>query len=638
MMVRIRRWWLEQEGSLILRLGGAIAAITLLAVLGMAVSAMVAISTQGGGEAINQAGSLRMKCWRLSSLAMAYDPYHPETHARIRGGIRDFEHTLESDVILSMIGNDWENPLARSYQGVQQEWSEVMRPRFEEMLPESLVTQPNGAGQAALVDEVGHFVGRVNDLVKHIEETTEAKIWIMRIVLGVALVLTLLVVLLTIYLIHARLVMPLRDLLRQASDAGRGNLTTRTPYTGPDELGKLGAAFNLMAEDLSKLYGDLEARVEQKTKELTRSNSALDLLYTSITRLHGAPPGEAIYRTILQEIEQKLGIGPGIICLGEYGGDSGKVIANTLQTGHYLPCEQAHCAWCHSTDKPRFSLTSNYQQNITLPLADAGQQYGVLILEIPPGRHLEAWQVHLLEALSRHIGVAIGAERQMDNRRRLALLEERAVIARELHDSLAQSLAYMKIQVSRMSKLMQSQPGLGNGKASVKTVLEEMREGLDSAYRQLRELLSSFRMKMEEGTLEQALVRTAHEFSDRGGIPVNLDMDLDADCLSPNEEIHVLHIIREALANVLHHAQANMVRVSLKEDADGQVALTVEDDGLGIVHGAATHHYGTTIMEERARTLHGTMSFEARPGGGATVMLTFMPQSLSHRQAELENL
>lgn len=635
MKAPVRSWWRQQEGSLILRLGGAIAAITLLAVIGMAVSAMVAISIQGSGEAINQAGSLRMKAWRLSSLNMADESNNPQLQARIRGGIQDFEYTLKSKAILNMIRGDRESPLAQSYQAVQQEWAGVMRPRFEELLPESQTTPPNGAGQAALLDEVGHFVALVNNLAKNMEETTEAKIWVMRIVLAVALVLTLVVVVLTIYLIHTRFVIPLRDLLRQTSDAGRGNLATRALYTGHDELGRLGAAFNLMAEDLSKLYGDLEARVEQKTKELTRSNSALDLLYTSITRLHGTQPDETVYRAVLQEIEQKLDIGPGVLCLGEYGANKGKVIAYSPEAEPCLPCIQANCAWCHGTDKTRFSQSPDFRQHLTLPLTDAGQQYGVLIFEIPPKRHMEAWQVQLLEALSRHIGVAIGAERQMENRRRLALLEERAVIARELHDSLAQSLAYMKIQVNRMGKLMQSQAEPGKEMSAVRNILEEMREGLDSAYRQLRELLSSFRIKMEDGTLEQALVRTANEFSDRGSIQVELDMGLNLSRLSPNEEIHVLHIVREALSNVLHHAQAKTVRVCLTEGKNGQVVLTVEDDGSGIVQSAATHHYGMTIMEERTRTLHGVLNFETRPGGGTTVRLIFTP-GMNLYQTELE--
>lgn len=627
-MLRIRAFWRELESSLLLRLGGAIAAITLLAVLGMAVSAMVALSTQGSGEAINQAGSLRMKSWQIASFILVAENASPGGRARILGNIEDFERTLESGAILAMVKEGGDSNLDRSYRIVWQEWRHVIRPRFVVMSGQA---PPSGAERTTMIGDTTRFVDHIHDLVKHMEETTEAKILVMRVVLGMALVLTLLVVMLTIYLIHTRLVQPLRDLLRLSADVGQGNLATRTSYTGPDELGQLGSAFNLMAEDLSKLYGDLEGRVQQKTLELTRSNSALELLYNSIARLYGAPPGEAVYRGVLQEIEQKLDIGPGILCLGEAGGSQGNAIATTLQAGQCAPCDTASCRWCHSTDKTRFSTTPDFHQHLTLPLADAGQQYGVLILEIPQGRHLEAWQVQLLEALSRHIGVAIGAERQIDKNRRLGLLEERAVIARELHDSLAQSLAYMKIQVSRMKNALRTQ----SSPDKVENILEELREGLDSAYRQLRELLSSFRMKMEEGTLAQVLSRTVSEFSERGGLPIGLDIDMGACQLSPNEEIHVLHIVREALSNVMHHAQATHARVGLRCQPNGELTMTVEDGGVGIARAVEVHHYGMTIMEERARILRGRIDFDSQPGVGTRVTLTFTPSG-TRNPAELK--
>jgi two-component system nitrate/nitrite sensor histidine kinase NarX len=232
---------------------------------------------------------------------------------------------------------------------------------------------------------------------------------------------------------------------------------------------------------------------------------------------------------------------------------------------------------------------------------------------------MEAWQVQLLEALSRHIGVAIGAERRIEQRRRLALLEERAVIARELHDSLAQSLAYMKIQVSRLRGALRDCTGEGR----LEPVLEELREGLDAAYRQLRELLSTFRLKMEDAPLAQVLAETVDEFASRGELEIELDVAMDDCPLSPNEEIHVLHIIREALSNVLHHAGASRARVTLACDGRGGVEVVVEDNGRGIVKPADQHHYGMTIMEERARTLHGELQFGQGPEGGARVVLRF---------------
>lgn len=614
--------WKTLRNSLLLRMGGAIAAIALLAVLGMSVSGLVAESTQGSGEAINRAGSLRMQGWRLAGYYLA-TPL-PEGHdeiARMSEAIATFEATLTDPAILAMLPRVGDNQLATTWQEVHREWRNHILPRFQ-AVAEGWNAHPEAEDRAALLEDMTRFVDHLNRLVKQMENTTEAKIRVMRLVLGVALLLTVLVVMLTVWLIHMHLVQPLKRLLALSSSVGQGDLSARTLYTGEDELGQLGRAFNLMAEDLSKLYQDMEQRVAQKTAELTRSNQSLELLYHSIARLHGAPPGREAYLAVLRDIEDLLGLGHGIVCLGEQGGDSGHAVASTMIESDANPCAREECRWCHASDQTRISIKSNFHHQLTLPLSDAERQYGVLILEIPEGKQLDAWQVQLLEALSRHIGVAIGAERRIEQNRRVALLEERAVIARELHDSLAQSLAYMKIQVSRLKAAMTAGP---DSASLTSDVLEELREGLNAAYRQLRELLATFRLRMEGESLLSALEQTVAEFAQRGDLPITLDMAANTCPLSPNEEIHILQIAREALANVLHHANASQARITLARLPEGRVRLAVEDDGEGIVKPADPHHYGMTIMEERARSLNGRLSFEERTQGGTRVTLEFTP-------------
>ncbi len=619
--------WKTLQRSLLLRIGGAIAAIALLAVLGMSVSGLVAESTQGSGEAINRAGSLRMQSWRMASLYLAM-PLASEQEAprHMAIAIRSFDATLNSEAIRAMLPRASDSQLSTTYRQMLSSWQQRIRPRFL-VVADGRAPQLDAAARAGLLADMSHFVDQINKLVKQLEDTTEAKILVMRMVLGVALILTVLVVLLTIWLIHTHLVQPLKRLLALSSSVGRGDLSARTPYTGEDELGLLGRAFNLMAEDLSKLYQDLEARVRRKTAELTRSNQSLQLLYHSIARLHGAPPGKAVYLALLRDIEQLLELGHGIICLGERGGATGLAVASTMQpedgkTGAN-PCVQAECLWCHGTDQTRFSIASDFHRRLTLPLADAEQQYGVLILDIPEGRQLEAWQVQLLEALSRHIGVAIGAERRIEQNRRVGLLEERAVIARELHDSLAQSLAFMKIQVSRLQTMLK----VPEKRSEAEQVLLELRVGMSSAYRQLRELLSTFRLKMDGQNLAAALGQTVSEFAERGELEIELTQHLDGCPLSPNEEIHVLHVVREALSNVLNHAAAGQAWVTLSCRPNGEVEVAIADDGQGIVKSADVHHYGMTIMEERARTLAGEVRYETRQEGGTRVVLTFQPSS-----------
>jgi two-component system nitrate/nitrite sensor histidine kinase NarX len=246
-----------------------------------------------------------------------------------------------------------------------------------------------------------------------------------------------------------------------------------------------------------------------------------------------------------------------------------------------------------------------------------------LQLEMPPGKELAQWQTQLLDALSRHIGIAIGTAKRTEQSRRLSLLEERAALGRDLHDSLAQSLAYMKIQVSRLKPLVDD-PQRGD---AAREVLEELREGLNRAHRQLRELLTTFRLRIEGEGLAAALQATVTELGNRGDIPISLDVHLAGCTLTPNEEIHALQIVREALSNVLNHAQARHAQVSLNCTSDGSVSATIIDDGIGIHQAAGAHHYGMTIMEERAKNLGGQLMVENLPTLGARVTLRFMPGS-----------
>jgi len=156
-------------------------------------------------------------------------------------------------------------------------------------------------------------------------------------------------------------------------------------------------------------------------------------------------------------------------------------------------------------------------------------------------------------------------------------------------------------------------------------VLEELREGLNSAYRQLRELLTTFRLRIEGEGLASALQDTVNEFSARGGIPIKLDVHLAGCTLTPNEEIHALQIVREALSNVLNHARAQQAAISVRCNSDGSVSAIVSDDGIGIRQAAGAHHYGMTIMEERARNLGGRLGVETLPTAGTRITLHFMP-------------
>lgn len=612
-MLLLQSLWTQFQNSLLLRLGGMIAAITVLALVGMSTSWMVAKTTQGNGEAINIAGSLRMQSWRMASLYQRLATPSPMSSAAdLTQAVERFDSDVIANPILAVLPDDTNSPLHQVYMQVKTDWQQNIKPAL---------LKPTATDINSTLDHIAVFVDQINALVKQIEEATEAKILVLRVILGVAIIGTLLVVALSIYLMNNILVAPLNNLLGLTERIRQGNLTVRTHLIGEDEIGQLGRAFNRMAEDLAKLYQDLEARVEQKTAELTRSNRSLDLLYRSMTRLHGTSPDREVFLNVLKDAEAVLGLGTGTICLKGVKDTHGDVVATTATTGKSPLCQQAqYCQQCHDNSESRMNYLPNGRQILRMPLTDAEKRYGLLAVDVPPNTIAEHWQVQLLEALSRHIGATIASEQRVEQYRRVALLEERAVIARELHDSLAQSLAYMKIQVSRLRHALK-QP---EATREIQEALDELRDGLNSSYQQLRELLSTFRLRIEGADLSNALAQTTTEFSERGNIPITLHVALGHFSFSPNEEIHILQIVREALSNILKHSQAQQAWVTLEWDVGTQtVQLQIEDNGMGINKSAAMHHYGMAIMDERSRALHGTLQYLPRLQGGTCVKLVF---------------
>jgi two-component system nitrate/nitrite sensor histidine kinase NarX len=245
------------------------------------------------------------------------------------------------------------------------------------------------------------------------------------------------------------------------------------------------------------------------------------------------------------------------------------------------------------------------------------------------------WQLELAETMGRHIGGALASAERRDEHRRLGVLEERAAIARELHDSLAQSLSYTKIQLARLAASIEHE---GHSLQSM-TVLMELREGINTAYRELRELLTTFRLGLGEEGFEGALRDTVAEFERRSGVHATLENDLLKVELSANEQVHVLQVVREALSNIEHHAHARHAWVSLRRGAGQSIEVTVEDDGVGMQSDHSPRgHFGLAIMRDRAQSVGGRLVIERRQPTGTRVRLTFDAQTAFGAAAPAESV
>jgi len=619
-----RRFFAE---SLVVRLGIALGAIVALALTATISATVFAELSTGKAAAINLSGSLRMQSYWITVQVLRSGDIG-RAPAELQQAVTEFESRLNSPQLMGGVPADAYNPTRRAYDRVSTTWSNVLKPAV------AVAVAEGAPARDAFVSRMAAYVLDVDRLVYLLEHDLEQRIQTLRMIQGAALFAIIVVMFVSLYLMHAQVIVPLADLLQCARLVRVGDFTVRARHSGEDELGQLGQSFNYMVADLSRSYATLEARVEEKTEQLARSNVSLEVLYNTTRTLAENPLTQTTLEVVMRDIERVIGLKAGAICAREENDRRGFPIIlriggteGTASEQADTWCEQERCNECFGQGQDEGearvrTVGSGADRMVSVPLSEGGKLYGVMLLRLPAGTELEEWKLKLLESIGHHIGAALATAKRSDERRRIALMEERSVIARELHDSLAQSLSYLKIQVTRLKSHLDG----NSARVQASEVVEELNVGLNNAYRQLRELLTTFRLRMDGRGLADALRDTVGEFSQRAGIDFRLQDRLLGHELDSSEQIHVLQIVREALTNVEHHAQAQRAEVKLAIE-NGEVRVTVEDDGIGITQAEPpTHHYGLAIMKDRAATLGGTLRISRRPEGGTRVEMNFSPR------------
>lgn len=604
--------------SVVIRLGGWIAAIATLAAISILASITVVELSSGEARAINMAGALRMHSYAVQS-AVGLDTKDAR-YPRLAQAMAEFEARYAHPDLLRIIPLGADDPVRQAYESVGEFWRTRFRPAVQK-------AGPDADARLALQADTTQMVVHIDQLVALVEDGLETKLQALRLVQGISLALLLIVGASAVVQLRIYVLNPLDELLGLAKVVRAGNFNQRVTIREPDELGQLGEAFNFMVEDLSRSYAELENRVMEKTEELARSNRSLNLLYRTIRALSERAVSKTTLQQVLQEVAQVIGIRAGTLCLTRVDGMSVVVQADPAAPMPDTELCRSECHGCEKGSPPQVTIGVRDavpgEWNISVPLFDGTRSHGAMLLQQADSKRLESWQIELLEAVGRHIGSALATTRRNEERHRLALLDERSVIARELHDSLAQSLSYLKIQVTRLQSLLGPHPR----PEPVNEVVSELRDGLNEAYRQLRELLTTFRLRIDGRGLPAAIDDTVQDFRRRTGLNITLENHLSSLELPPHREIHVLQIIREALSNIERHAHARHVSVTLRNAEDNLITVSIEDDGIGFdENNTPMHRYGIVIMRDRAQNLEGDLKVLPRNGGGTRVEFTFPNQ------------
>jgi len=252
-----------------------------------------------------------------------------------------------------------------------------------------------------------------------------------------------------------------------------------------------------------------------------------------------------------------------------------------------------------------------------LPFIVEGEPLGVLFLGARRSDAFGQIAEAMLSMISHQVGLVVQNARLYARLEQVTILEERQRLSRELHDGLAQNLAYLGLMVERAEQL------LGDGRTSlVAQELTEIRRAIRDTYNDLREAIDGLRLRVDHpGGIVAALKDYVDDFATRTGIEIDFNSgDLDRQALSPVAETQLLRIAQEALTNAHKHARARRVRLRLSQTPD-HLELVIADDGQGFepVRTGTPGHYGLSIMRERAESLGGQCTLATGQGQGTRV-------------------
>lgn len=268
-------------------------------------------------------------------------------------------------------------------------------------------------------------------------------------------------------------------------------------------------------------------------------------------------------------------------------------------------------------DQTDIYQAGEYQAVLSVPLVVKGAIYGNLILYYTAPRKFSPEEIELAMTVGDQAALAIENARLRTQVERAAVAAERNRIARDLHDSVTQTLFSATLITEVLPKVMRDSP------TESERLLSELRQLTRGALAEMRTLLLELRPSaLGDVEIDELLRQLTEGVIGRARMPIALSIECDCS-LPPDVKIAYYHVAQEALNNVAKHARATQAQVSLQGDPS-QVTLTISDDGRGFVLDEVTsEHLGLGIMRERAEDIDATLEIRSQVGVGTEVTITW---------------
>lgn len=396
-----------------------------------------------------------------------------------------------------------------------------------------------------------------------------------------------------------------------------------------------------------------DSSLQQDTASLLSNNRDLAVLYAIAGHLNRKVDVHEALQEVLTQVTKLLGLQTGWVWLLDEQEEPYLAAAQSLppyladhperMTGYCLCLETfvagglegaanidvLRCSRLKNAERDSDPTSWGLRFHASIPIYAGETPLGVLNVASEDWRELQPEELQLLHIIGDQIGLAMQRARlSAEHTRsvaRLATIEERNRLAREIHDTLAQGLAAITLQLETADALTVLRPE--RAQEAIRRALNLARSNLEEARRSVMDLRAA---PLQNHTLPEALASLAQKSCDDASIDVQFASKLAPDfpSLPTRLEVGLYRIAQEALANSCKHAQARHIFVTLTAD-DEYVRLVVQDDGRGfdpdsVSHVATGEHFGLTGMSERAKLLGGAFCIQSEPEAG-TFISVYIP-------------
>jgi two-component system nitrate/nitrite sensor histidine kinase NarX len=461
-------------------------------------------------------------------------------------------------------------------------------------------------------------------------------------VLDVALVVLVLLVYLGLYLaIRKDFLLPFNDLQKWVIDynidqGARLNDEQKTTFQ------PVATAINHLVEENQYLYDDMEDILQKQIQRLSQKSASLETLYGVSSKLNSMHSTKELFEHFLDIFINMTGAASGVVRSLNDGGELHLVAQRGVidQQGQITDVLSSDC-FCGEVAMAQdinvqFSIhtcakcvgnQSEAKANvgtIFIPLRYHGKTLGIFNLFFDTEPSLAFDERALLESIADNIAIALDKARLDEETKRMVLSQERLFLSQEIHDSLAQTIYSLKLQVTVLGDMLNQ-----GAKTEAIDKIANLQFNITQANQELRELMCNFRVPLDPKGIEVSLENLANRFKTEEGVATYLHIEGKLN-IPPETEMQIMRITQEALSNIRKHAKARNVRILLSAEPNCQ--LLIEDDGVGFKKDqfdteVMGNNIGMNIMKERASQMGASIEIESEVDEGTRVIVSFKESS-----------